>query len=252
MSIQSMIRRNLLRTIVVGQVAIRCVSCFWCGESHVSFQQPPRCGLVFARVAAKPDPVRESTKIRPSLHPVTINAIAEALKIRSSNIRNMPLRSTSDIKPIQVALTAGRIASEAIHKRQMASDDDGMRLEQEEEQTIAGRVVGVVMRLPELENKLYQKGLSAPWIAKYNEWSNFGLLLPDEQDKEGNTQEESLLAQRILSDPLFTLARAECLLALYLDQVERPCLGKIGQSVPDGTTIDFLDTDRSAVLLGQS
>ena len=191
---------------------------------------------------AKADPAREATGIRPSLHPVAINAIAEAIKIRSRKLDDMPLQCTSDIQPIQVALTAGRIASEALLKRQQASSEDGMEFEDEEEQTIAGRVVGVVMRLPELESDLYRRCSSVSWIAKYNEWSSFGLLPNEEPD---------LLTNQVLSDPLFTLSRAECLLALYLDTVEKPSLDKIGRDVPDGSKIDFLDCDRREVLLSK-
>ncbi|KAL7576068.1 hypothetical protein ACA910_000852 [Epithemia clementina (nom. ined.)] len=191
---------------------------------------------------AKSDPARQATGIRPSLHPVTINALSEALKIRARNLNDMPLSTDSGVKPLQVALTAGRIASDAIHKRQQASGEDGMKLLQEEQQTIAGRVVGVVMRLPELESELYGKCESVSWIAKYNEWSSFGIL------KEEDSNEDSL-THRILSDPLFALSRAECLLALYLHTVEKPNLDKIGGAVPDGSKIDFLDADRREVLL---
>jgi hypothetical protein len=37
------------------------------------------------------DPLRASTGIRPSLHPTTINAIAEALRLRALEDPNTPL-----------------------------------------------------------------------------------------------------------------------------------------------------------------
>ena len=198
--------------------------------------------LTIPPAKAKADPVREASGIRPSLHPVTINALTEALKTRAKNVDDMPLRISEGVEPLQVALSAGRIASEAIHKRQEASNEDGMKLEKDEEQTIAGRVVGVVMRLTELESKLNEKSNSVSWIAKYNEWATFGLL-PDEEE------DEKSLNDRILSDPLFTLSRAECLLALYLDMIEKPTLEKLGETVPGGSKVDFLDADRIEVLL---
>jgi hypothetical protein len=188
------------------------------------------------------DPIRESTGIRPSLHPVTINAIAQALKIRSKNLSDMPLRvSATGVEPLQVALTAGKVALEAIKKRQATSDKDGMKLYPEEEQTIAGRVVGVVMRFEELEAKLVQKCNSAGWISKYDEWSSFGIL---------QQENASVVDDEILRDSLFAMNRAECLLALFLSLVENPNLEQRSETVPGGSDVNFLDTDRKNVLLG--
>lgn len=187
------------------------------------------------------DPLREKTGIRPSLHPMTINAIAEALKLRATG--NATLTVTDKVAPLQVALEAGRIAAEAIQKRQATSRDDGMVLLPEEQQTVAGRVLGVIMRFEQLEDLLNQKCQSASWIAKYNEWNSFGIL-SDERD--------SLITQvhdRIKRDPLFTLNRAECLLALYLKSVEAPELALKNATVQDNSQVDFLDADRAEVLL---
>ena len=238
----------------------------------------------------KGDKLREATGIRPSLHPTTINAIADALKARAMKKNKddgMVFRVSDTVQPIDVAITAGQIASTAIAKRQQSSEDDGMKLTPKEElsfvfcfcflgssvlfffflfsfsqlyislfffhfyhiyinkknrQTIAGRVLGVIMRLDELELKLYDKVSNVDWIAKYNEWSTFGVL-PKEEDN-------SIIDERIRDDPLFTLSRAECLLAIFLQTVEIPGLEKANETVPDGSKIDFLDEDRSNVLLG--
>jgi hypothetical protein len=151
----------------------------------------------------------------------------------------MSFRVSDTVKPLDVALTAGKIASNAIMKRQEASDQDGMKLEKNEEQTIAGRVLGVIMRLDELEAALSEKVSNVEWIAKYNEWATFGVL---ETGSEG-------VDERIKDDPLFCLSRAECLLAIFLKTVEIPQLEKAGVEVCDGSKIDFLDADRSEVLL---
>jgi hypothetical protein len=162
------------------------------------------------------DPLREATGIRPSLHPATINALAQALKIRAQNVRN-PEKSlivSEETPALEVAMRAGKIAADAIDQRQKSSNQDGMVLTPEEQQTIAGRVVGVVMRFSELEALLVEKVRATGWIAKFGDWDSFGVLA--NEDNLGDVQ------QRVKDDPLFTMTRAECLLALFLKTVETP------------------------------
>ena len=202
------------------------------------FGQPTKT----TRLAASPikgDPLRDATGIRPSLHPTTINAIADALKYRAVKEDGMFFRVSDTVQPLEVAATAGKIASNAIAKRQQSSDQDGMKLTPQEEETIAGRILGVVMRLDNLEETLFNKVSNVGWVAKYNEWATFGAL---ETGMEG-------LDERIKEDPLFSMSRAECLLAIFLKEVEIPQLAKAEQTVPDESKIDFLDADRSEVLL---
>ena len=188
----------------------------------------------------KGDPLRAATGIRPSLHPTTINAIAEALKARSSKSSELgPLQVTETVKPLDVAMTAGKIASTAIAKRQEASKKDGMELTPEEQQTIAGRVLGVIMRLDDLEVELYDKVSEVGWVKKYNEWATFGVL----------KNEDDGVDERIRDDPLFCMSRAECLLAIFLKTVEIPSMEKAKATAPDESKIDFLDSDRAEVLL---
>lgn len=192
------------------------------------------------------DPLREATGIRPSLHPLTINTIAEALKLRAKNDPEIPLQiGVANVEPLQVALTASRIAAEAIQKRQESSEADGMSLTAEEQQTVAGRVLGVVMRLNELERELVERCQTAVWIAKYGEWDSFGIL----QNENVKTNDDEGVSERIKMDPLFTMNRAECVLALFLHQVEAPELATKNATVQDGSKVDFLDADRKDVLL---
>jgi hypothetical protein len=254
-------------------------------------------------ISIKGDPLRAKSGIRPSLHPTTINAIAEALKIRAMNKPDMPLRigatfvvvvqednkSNNDndadnemeattatntttttrtvvVQALDVALTAGKIASTAIGKRQAASKQDGMIFTPDEEQAIAGRVVGVVMRLEALEQVLNEKVAAVPWIAKFHEWNTFGVLPHEKDVKEKENKEEqgsgggaapttttvaaaAAVDRKIKEDPLFAMNRAESVLALFLQTVEIPQLAKAKQTVSDGSKIDFLDEDRSEVLL---
>jgi hypothetical protein len=192
------------------------------------------------------DPLRAATGIRPSLHPTTINAIAEALKARATKKEGMAFRISDTVQPLEVALTAGKIASNAIANRQKSSEKDDMKLLPKEEQTVAGRVLGVIMRLDELERLLQEKVSTVSWISKYNEWATFGVT---NNDDIGNGNDDDAVDDRIRHDPLFAVSRAECLLAIFLDTVEMPLLLKAKESVPDGSKIDFLDEDRREVLV---
>ena len=203
----------------------------------------PRNEISRPLAAIQGDPLRAATGIRPSLHPLTINAISTVLKKRCNTNSNLRVDAPG-AKGLDVALAAGQIAAEALQKRQEQSQQDDMTLTPEEGQTVAGRVVGVTMRLPELEALLLEKCKAASWIAKYGEWSTFGVVSPDETLETVN--------QQIAKDPLFCLNRAECLLALFLDSVEKPELVAKGANVPDQSRIDFLDADRTEVLIGAS
>jgi hypothetical protein len=185
------------------------------------------------------DPLREATGIQPSLHPTTINAIAEALKFRATKKEGMAFRVSDTVQPLEVAATGLEIAKSAISKRQKYSEEDGMTLTTKEEQTVAGRVLGVIMRLDDLEDGLHEKVSKVGWIAKYNEWASFGTL---------ETENDESVDERIKDDPLFCVSRAECLLALFLKTVEAPALEKANETVPDGSKIDFLDEDRLDVI----
>ena len=208
------------------------------------------------------DPLRAASGVRPSLHPITINALALALKIRAVNFQKNPDESLTPgsytakggsevtVAPMDVALRAAKIAANAIAARQASSDQDGMTLVKAEEETIAGRVVGVVMRFDSLESELCHKVKATAWIAKYGDWDSYGVLAEECKDDSGD--DEGDVRQRITDDPLFAMTRAECLLALFLETVETPALEKAGQSVPDKGNVDFLDEDRKEVLLKAS
>lgn len=204
------------------------------------------------------DPLREDNGVRPSIHPTTINAIAEALKARATQSLKadttsqdeddmMHFRVTDTVEPLMVMVTAGQFASDAIQKRQESSEEDGMLLTQGEEQTLAGRVMGVIMRLDDLEDELADRTTGVSWVGQYDEWSSFGVL---EGESSENDDKLDKVHAKILDDPLFCMNRAECLLAIFLHNVEIPQLEKLNETVPDGSKIDFLDEDRREVVLG--
>ena len=204
------------------------------------------------RLQIKVDPYRDANNVRPSLHPITINILSQALKLRSSalsdpnNAANSPLKQWSLDDPLEVVMTMSSLAAKAMAQRQSTSVADHMTLTVEEQQTVAGRVVGVMVRIADLQQLLYRICQEATWIAKYNEWHSFGLVPP--KALSGYRQDYNDY-DNLLQDPLLLLNRAECLLALFIHTVEVPELLRKNCTVPDQSIIDFLDEDRSQVLL---
>jgi len=207
-------------------------------------------------IGKKCDPVRMRNKIRPSLHPITINIISEALLKHSSKTSTIQLDvEEKELNPHEVALSSGRIAMEALERRRTAIlSDDGdefMLFDIEEGRTVAGRAVGVIMRMRELERLLCSKVSDVQWVQKYKEYDTFGVL-DQECNKNDETREkevQKICEERILSDPLFRLNRAECLLALFLSQIESPQLQAKNITLPGGSNVDFIDSDKIDVLL---
>lgn len=147
----------------------------------------------------------------------------------------------------------------AIELRRSASetDDTTDMFSMEESNAISGRVVGVVMRMRELESTLRTRVIEAKWVRKYGEEESFGCLKSEFVHVETNEENamvlsdelEKQLAETIKINPLFRMNRAECLLALFLDMIEKPKLEMLGESVAGGSKIDFIDADRLEVLL---
>ena len=76
------------------------------------------------------------------------------------------------------------------------------------------------------------------------------LLEEDKQTvSDDNEALEKQLADTIKINPLFRMNRAECLLALFLSTVEKPKLDMVGEDMPGGSNVDFIDADRLEVLL---
>lgn len=201
------------------------------------------------------DKMRESNGKRPSLNPTIINAISEALLIRSSpSSKDGPMEITDGVSPVEVAVAAGQLASSAIDKRAQTSTavkgDEGSAFNQEESQLVAGRVVGVVMRWEELEGILVDRVKGTKWVMKYGEEASFGLMKDECKDGCDKKEVDADVKQRLRDDPLMRMCRSECLYALFLQTVEMPAMEKIGQLPSDASSgIDFLDSDRIEVLL---
>ncbi len=251
---------------------------------HNRLHRPPPPRFVSSRLLVKVDPYRDQNQIRPSLHPITINIIAHALKLRASAsthaVSKSPpphhrttatqIHNNDDIwptQPLEVVLTVSALAQTALAQRQQTSRDDQMTFDLMEQQTIAGRVVGVMVRIQDLEQWLLQKCANVSYITKYDEWPAYGLLpptTPTEHHKNGHDNETDNKQQQQLQlklsfdnndiniDPLLVLNRAECCLALFLHLVEIPELQRKNATVPDASRIDFLDADRYHVLVSSS
>jgi hypothetical protein len=176
-------------------------------------------------------------------------------------------------EPLRVAIAAGDIALNAINRRRDAAKaddgDDGpsssSAFTAEESQMISGRVVGVVMRMRDLEKELVTRVGESDWVGRYGEEGGFGVLPGECYRSRGRPEEEGggapppaavadekegpLLAENMCADPLFRMNRAECLLALFLSTVERPRMEAMGMDVPGGSGVDFVDGDRLGVIL---
>mmetsp|Transcript_35067 Transcript_35067/g.73968 ORF Transcript_35067/g.73968 Transcript_35067/m.73968 type:complete len:318 (+) Transcript_35067:30-983(+) len=224
----------------------------------------------------KGDSLRDATGIRPSLHPTTINCVAEALLLRSQRVlgqkqnkegQEIPIIDTLDLQaePIEIAIASAGIAMSAIDQRKSVAETDETTdaFTMEESQTISGRVVGVVMRIRELEGLLIKKVNDVKWVGKYGEEESFGVLKKECQqqqqlenaddgasdDNEAVEAIEKQLADSIKINPLLRMNRAECLLALFISTVEAPKMEMVGESVPGGSMVDFIDADRLEVLM---
>ena len=239
-----------------GSLSRLCASAFPSHEADSHQQQPSQADNAVVPVKPTGDTVRASSGVRPSLHPITINILTQLLKKRhaddttdgDSNKANDTTSTctnstTATNTPLQYALDAASLASNALAQRTTHDDNDqNLQLTLEEQQTIAGRVVNMAVRLQALETALYRKcQKQATRLNRYNEWASFGVL-PDEPNPIG-------VRQQLADNPLFGLNRAECLLALFLTTIEAPELRLKNTTVPGGSVVDFIDQDRMEVLL---
>lgn len=158
-----------------------------------------------------------------------------------------PNLDTAAKQPLDIAMFVSNLVVNALQKRKDTSAEDGMTFSISEQQTITGRIVGVTLRLPDLEQQLDEMCQAASWIAKYQEWHRFGVVDPDD---DGSTSSYSTsIEKQLVEDPLLRMNRAESLLAVFLHTVEIPELAAKNKTVPDDSRIDFLDEDRREVLL---
>ena len=63
---------------------------------------------------------------------------------------------------------------------------------------MAGRIMGVIMRLEELEDALKESVAEAAWIADYGEWATFGVV-EEEVGEEEDTELRDLVTHVLQS-----------------------------------------------------
>jgi hypothetical protein len=185
---------------------------------------------------SRSDKVREETTPRKSLHPMTIDILAEVLRLRAQNDTNSPMRFINDsIEGWEILAQATKLA-ETIVQPALGQGE----LDQEQASLIGGRVVAIVMRLEDLEWELLHRCKQESWITDETRWDSFGVL-PDESCTRS-------LDERILEDAAFAIKRAERLLALFLLNLEGPGVRAAGDKLLDGSVVDFLEDDHYQIM----
>ena len=119
-----------------------------------------------------------------------------------------------------------------------SADVDEIQMTEEELQTIGGRIVGVLMRLDDLEWEWNHRITTSSLMdVPVDIWKATLGLHPDSVEQSCiRTIDEALL-----KDTEFARARAERMLALFLMNIEGPGLKANGAEVPGGSEPDFIE-----------
>jgi len=192
----------------------------------------------------------EEEPARPSLHPITIDAIEDAFRLRAQNSTTSPLRLIDgNMEWFEVQYSIVKFADRFLEKYAKVSSssksnnnesEDEFRLTEEELQTIGGRIVGVLMRLDDLEwewnHRITTSSLAE---ADANTWKTTIGLHPENVEQNCfRTIDEALMEEKD-----FARTRAERMLALFLLNIEGPGLEASGNRVPGGSHPDFMEYD---------
>ena len=182
---------------------------------------------------------------RPSLHPLAIEAIEESFRLRAKNMTTSPLRIIdAQTEWYDVQYSAMKFADRFLQQHSKPNAD-GFQWTQEELETIGGRIVGVLMRMDDLEWEWHNRVTTSP-LGQIESPTR----VPDEQWKVAlglhpgvveqvcfRTVDEALLESRD-----FARKRAEMMYALFLMNIEEPALKASGNKVPGGSLArDFID-----------
>ena len=188
-----------------------------------------------------------------SLHPVTIDAIAEAFILRAQNVTTSPLRLLdSNMEWFEVQYSIVKFADRFLEKHTKGNKNgDVLTWTEEELQTIGGRIVGVLTRLDDLEWEWNHRVCSSilgnpdsPDMIPYDEWKSIlGLYHNVEQNCI------KTLDMALLEEEDFARVRAERMLALFLLNIEGPGLKASGRTVPGGSEVDFIRDEAQLALM---
>jgi hypothetical protein len=186
---------------------------------------------------------------RPSLHPITIDAIEEAFRLRSRNMTTSPLRLIDEqTEWYDVQYSIVKFADRFLERYTKRDDggigaDDESRWTAEELQTIGGRIVGVLMRLDDLEWEWNDRVCASPLadsdspsMIPHRLWKTALGLHPNDVEQS----RISTLDAALSTEGDFARTRAERMLALFLLNVEGPGVEASGREMPGGSHPDFI------------
>lgn len=218
---------------------------------EVDFLERREWDLLFGSKGAEKasnEPVREpvannsqqQTNVnRPSLHPLAIEAIEESFRLRAQNSTTSPLRIIdSSTEFYEVEYAAMKFADRFLQEHSKPRSD-GFSWTEEELHTIGGRIVGVLMRLEDLEwewNHRVSTSALGQIVPEY-EWKRTLGLHP------GNVEQECqrTVDLALCDDKEFARKRAELLYAMFLKNIEEPAIKASGGSIAGGSLAsDFI------------
>ena len=181
---------------------------------------------------------------RPSLHPLAIEAIEESFRLRAQNSTTSPLRIIdSSTEFYEVEYSAMKFADRFLQQHSKPNDDGKHTWTEEELHTIGGRIVGVIMRMEDLEWEWNHRVAT----------SSLGGIVPDDKWKRtlglhpGSMEQECLrtVDLALLDDSEFARKRAEMMYAMFLMNVEEPAVKASGGNIIGGSSAsDFISDSK--------
>jgi hypothetical protein len=208
---------------------------------------PKSSGAAVASKKETSSEIADENLARPSLHPITIDAIEEAFRLRSQNMSTSPLRlidAQTEWCDVHYSIIkfADRFLEKYTNQGSKGKTSYEFQWTEEELQTIGGRIVGVLMRLDDLEwewnNRVCTSSLAGPdSLIPHHLWKSTLGLHP------GNIEQNCTLTldTALSTEKDFARARAERMLALFLTNIEAPGLEASGQEVTGGSHPNFIE-----------
>jgi len=195
--------------------------------------------------------INSNASNRPSLHPLVIEAIEESFRLRAKNSTTSPLRKIdASTEWYEIEFSAMKHAERFLerHAKQQQQPNHGFQWTDEELHTIGGRVVGVLMRLDDLEWEWHHRVTT----------SSLGKVVPEEDWKRnlglhpGSVEQECIrtVDLALVEDEEFARRRAEIMYAMFLMNIEEPGVKASGSSVVGGSSAkDFIEDSKYIELM---
>ena len=182
---------------------------------------------------------------RPSLHPITIDAIEEAFRLRAQNSTTSPLRLINDsMEWFEVQYSVVKFAERFMEKYTKNKSTTPHDWTEEELQTIGGRIVGVLMLLDDLEWEWNHRVTTSSLVDEVEStvWKTTFGLHPDNIEQKCIQTLDTALSE----EEDFARVRAERMLALFLLNVEGPF---VEEAMPGGSYPDFIHDELQLKLM---